>query len=57
MLRRLRFRTRVVFCIQLLIHRLTTAKKSPVESPHMRTPVIASNGASNRHGLGSTTSP
>jgi hypothetical protein len=29
----------------LLIHRLTTAKKDPAESPHMRMPVNASSGA------------
>jgi len=47
----------VLVCIQLLIHRLTTAKKSPVESPHISIPVNASSGASIRHGLGNTRSP
>jgi hypothetical protein len=47
----------VLRCIQLPIHRLTTAKKSPVESPHMRMPVNDSSGASIRHGLGNTRSP
>jgi hypothetical protein len=44
-------------CIQLLIQRMTTAKKSPVESPHMRMPVNVSTGARIRHGLGNMRSP
>jgi hypothetical protein len=47
----------VLLCIQLPIHRLTTAKKSPAESPHKRMPVNASSGANIRHGLGNTSSP
>jgi hypothetical protein len=43
--------------IQLLIHRMATAKKSPVESPHMRMPVNVSTGARIRHGLGNMRSP
>jgi hypothetical protein len=35
--------------IPLLIHQAMKAKNSAVESPHMRTPVNASNGASIRH--------
>jgi len=42
---------------QLVIHKLTTAKKIPVESPNMRMPVIASSGASIRHCSVNTRSP
>jgi hypothetical protein len=41
----------VLLFMKLLIHRLTTAKKSPVESPHMRMPVNVSTGPSIRHGV------
>jgi hypothetical protein len=42
----------VLFWVQVLIRRLTSAKKRPVENPHMRMPVKASTGASIRHGGG-----
>jgi hypothetical protein len=37
----------VLLFMKLLIHRLTTAKNSPVESPHMRMPVNAAIKAKN----------
>jgi hypothetical protein len=40
-----------------MIHRLTSAKKRPVESPHMRIPVKVSSGANIRHNLGNARSP
>ena len=43
--------------IQLPIHRVRSAKKSPVDTPHMRMPVNASSGANIRHGLANTRSP
>ena len=38
--------------IQLLIQRLTSAKKRPVERPYMRVPIAVSSGASVRHCVG-----
>ena len=37
--------------------RLTSAKKNPVDHPHIRMPVSASTPPSRRHSLGSTRSP
>ena len=47
----------LLLCVQLPIHRRTNAKKSPVESPHMRMPVNASTGARFRQFMGNMTSP